>query len=616
MCGIAGYCLKNNSTDILDNMLNSIEHRGNDYRGKFHYECDGFKIGMGHNRLSIIDLSESSNQPFYYNNLILVFNGEIYNYKELQLFLANNGFDILTTGDSEVVIKLFHLLREKSFEMLNGMFSIAIFDKDRNELILCRDRLGVKPMVYFHDKNAFLFGSEIKAFSCFKNLISTENVDKEIISNYFQYGYVNSFDSIYIGVKKLKNGSYLVYSPSNNTIEEKYYWSIYDEYNPKINSFRDLSKEFYNTLISSIKLRKIADVKKGVFLSSGLDSNLILKLLTKDSDEKYNTITLKSLDYTPTDIEYSSNTNQIFINYTDDEIWNTFIYLNKMYDEPFSDYATIGLYLLSKKAKELDLKVILVGDGGDELLAGYSPYKTYLKYSLNRNPFFFIIKLFYKIFANIFNILIIQNIHRKWFNKFIFYHTIFKGKKIENMSEITEKIYSDWARTITGITSKNKKHQNFKFKFDLINQLNKATESELVHQLNYKTDIAGMFNTIEIREPLLDFRLFEIQQKITPELFEEMVLNKKSKILLRNIFENELNCNVSKLQKKGFHIDLKSVFLKKQIEIDNLIYNHKSNFVDMKILIKIWNDFKMDKAEFNLVNRVISYLYWEKYHLS
>ena len=616
MCGIAGYCLQNNSNDVLDDMLNSIKHRGNDFRGKFHYKFDNFNIALGHNRLSIIDLSESSNQPFHFNNLILIFNGEIYNYKELQLFLITNGYDIETNGDSEVVIKLFHLLREKSFEMLNGMFSIALYDKEINEFILCRDRLGVKPMMYYYDENHFLFGSEIKAFNCFQSIISNKNIDKKIISNYFQYGYINSFDTIYYGVKKLKNGCYLNYAPTTNKIIESYYWSIYDNYSPKINSFSKLSKVFYNTLLSSVRLRRIADVKKGVFLSSGLDSNLILKLLTLESNEILNTVTLKSLDYVKTDIEYDSKINQIFINYSDDEIWSTYLYLNKMYDEPFADAATIGLFLLSKKANDLDLKVILVGDGGDELLAGYSPYKIYLKSSLNSNPFYFLIKAIYTPFSIFFTDFITKNIHRKGVSKLLFYHTIFKGRKIEKMSEIVDKIFSDWARIITGVVAKEKNCNKYNFKFDLINQLNNATESELVHQLNHKTDIAGMLNTIEIREPLLDYRLFEIQQRISSQLFTEMVLNKKSKILLRNIFENELKCNVSKLQKKGFHIDLKSVFLKKQEDIDKLIYNHQSNFVDMRILIKIWDDFKKDKADFNIVNRVISYLFWEKSHFS
>lgn len=614
MCGIAGYSLQNNSKDFLDDMLNSIEHRGYDYRGKFNTKFDNFNIALGHNRLSIIDLSELSNQPFHYKNLTLVFNGEIYNYQELQLILINNGYNLQTDGDTEVVIKLFHLYREKSFKMLNGMFAIALYDEDINEFILCRDRLGVKPLMYYHNNNHFLFGSEIKTFNCFENIISRKNINKSVVANYFQFGYVNSFDTIYYGVKKIKNGCYLNYKITTNTVVESFYWSIYDTYTPLINTFSDLSKYFYNTLLSSVKIRKIADVKKGLFLSSGLDSNLILKLLTLESKEELTTITLKSLDYTKTDINHDINTKQIFISYSDDEVWSTYLYLNKMYDEPFSDSATIGLYLLSKKARELDLKVILVGDGGDELLAGYSPYKIYLKSVLNKNFLFHIIKIIYRPFSKFTNLLILKYLHKKGVSKLLFYHTILKGNKIELMSKIVNEIFNSWAKTITGINSIKNDESKYKSKYDLINQLNIATESELVHQLNHKTDIAGMLNTIEIREPLLDYRLFELQQKITSQLFSDMVLNKQSKILFRNIFENKLNCNVVNIQKKGFHIDLRSVFLKKQNEIDDFIYNHKSNFVEMKILIKIWNDFKDDKADFILVNRIISYLYWEKSH--
>lgn len=616
MCGIAGYCINDNSLDVLDEMLNTIEHRGNDYRGKYYNYINNYNIALGHNRLSILDLSELSNQPYIFKNLVLIFNGEIYNYKELQIFLLNNGYHLQTKGDSEVILKLFHFLKEKAFSMLNGMFSIAIYDKEINEFFLCRDRLGVKPMIFYHDNSKFLFASEIKAFSCFENLTSIKNIDKEIIANYFQFGYVNSFDTVYHGVKKLKNGYYLNYIPSSNIIKEISYWSIYDVYVPEISSFSQLTYDFYNTLLSSIKLRNIADVKKGVFLSSGLDSNLITKILTLNSNEIITTVTLKSLDYSETNIEYDSKINQLYINYTDSEIWSTYIYLNTMYDEPFSDSATIGLYLLSKKAKELNLKVILVGDGGDELLAGYSPYKVYLKSTTSKNLFFLITKFFYKPISTIFNFFIVKYLHKKYVNKFIFYHTILKGKKIEQMSEIVNQIFLKWSQNITGVVATKYKKEKYRNKYDLLNQLNIATESELVHQLNYKTDIAGMLNTIEIREPLIDYRLFEIQQKISKNLFSEMVLNKKSKILFRNIFKNKLNCNVDELQKKGFHIDLKNIFLNNKLDIDNLIYNHKSHFVDMKILINIWEDFKDNKADFNIVNRVISYLYWEKSHFS
>lgn len=615
MCGIAGYCINDISLDVLDKMLNSIEHRGHDYRGKYYNNSNNINIAMGHNRLSILDLSELSNQPYTFKNLVLIFNGEIYNFKELQIYLIDNGYDIQTSGDSEVIIKLFHFLREKAFSMLNGMFSIAIYDNEINEFYLSRDRLGVKPLIYYHDNNKFLFASEIKAFNCFEDIIDVKNINNEIITNYFQYGYVNSFDTVYHGVKKLKNGCYLKFSSNSNTIKEISYWSIYDIYTPEINTFSKLTNDFYNTLLSSLKLRNVADVKKGVFLSSGLDSNLITKILTLDSNESITTVTLKSLDYSETDMEFNSKLNKIFINYSDKEIWTTYTYLSTMYDEPFSDSATIGLYLLSKKAKELELKVILVGDGGDELLAGYSPYKIYLKSSLSKNPFFLILKFIYKPISTVFNYLIIKYLHRKLVSKFIFYHTIIKGKKIVEMSEIANKIFLKWSQNITGVVTKNYKNEKYRNKYDLLNQLNIATESELVHQLNYKTDIAGMLNTIEIREPLIDYRLFEIQQRISKNLFSDMLLNNKSKILFRNIFKNNLNCDVDKLQKKGFHIDLKSVFLNNQLEIDNLIYNHKSNFVDMNLLINIWDDFKDNKAEFNIVNRVISYLYWEKSHL-
>ena len=231
MCGIAGFITKKkikNPESILKEMLELIAHRGKDNRGIYIDKNYNLKktYGIGHNRLSVIDLSEKGNQPFFYNNYIISFNGEIYNYKELRNELIEHGHNFDSSSDTEVIIKLFETFREKSFKKLNGMFAIIIYDLESQKIYLVRDRMGVKPLVYYRNNESFLFSSELKSFYAFPHFKNNILIRKKMLANYFKFGYVNSFESIIDGVYKVENGSILIYDVNTGKIKKKKYWEL------------------------------------------------------------------------------------------------------------------------------------------------------------------------------------------------------------------------------------------------------------------------------------------------------------------------------------------------------------------------------------------------------
>ena len=530
MCGISGFYTKKNNFDseiILNNMLELISHRGKNNRGIYvdinPDSNDTFAVG--HNRLSVIDLSDSGNQPFLYKDYVISYNGEIYNYEELRNNLIERGYSFDSSSDTEVIIKLFEAYGEKSFEKLNGMFAIVIYNKITQKLYLTRDRMGVKPLLIYKDDESFLFSSELKSFYGFPNFKENCEIKKNMLANYFKYGYINSFDSIIEGVYKVENGSFLIYDLQKNEVEKRKYWLLSDNKDvEKLNKTDHITNDLFDLLKSSVSLRLVSDLPVGLFLSSGIDSNLVLNLSLLSGLKKLDTYTLRSIDYEDNDLAYNNKVNRNFITTDINNIWEDYKYLCSKYDEPFSDPATIGLFQLSKSASKFN-KVIMVGDGGDEILAGYSTYKLFA--SINSLKFR-IARWLYKPFYPFVKLYITKFVESKTSKRLSHYHSILSSKSISNIQKLRENFYNSFTKRIVGDIFPDSAELN-KNEDNILTNLNYKTSSELIHQLNYKTDIAGMLNTVEIREPLLDYRLFEFQQRISTEFFNNMVKNKESK---------------------------------------------------------------------------------------
>uniref|UniRef100_UPI00404805AF asparagine synthase (glutamine-hydrolyzing) n=1 Tax=Algoriphagus sp. TaxID=1872435 RepID=UPI00404805AF len=618
MCGIAGFVSKNKdvlniSDAIINDMLLSISHRGTDSSGKYSEIVNDYNITIGHNRLSILELSEVGSQPYVFENFIIVYNGEIYNYKELTDILIENNYTITSNCDTEVLVKMFHLMGVKSLDYFNGMFSICIFDTNSKDFFLIRDRLGVKPLYYFKLEDSFGFSSELKSFFNFPNLISSLKLRSELVFNYFKFGYVNSFESVFPNVYKVEPGSYIKMNLNSN-IEHIYqtkYWSLSSSNPKKITKLKDLVNNFYEILKSSITFRFNSDVPVGVFLSSGLDSNLLVKISIDTISSSLEAFTLKSLDFEKNDLINSKKLNRNFINFELENSWDAFKKLTSSYDEPFSDPATIGLYNLSKVAAEKNIKVVLVGDGGDELLAGYSSYSGYINSLTKNKNIWKFLRFIYSFFSPLISFFIEKYIYFSKIQSLVYYHALLSGNSAMKINSIVENSYNKFASTITNNSCKPINSIEKGSSYDLLNLLNHKTKTELLHQLNYKTDVSGMLNTIEIREPLLDYRLFELQQNIDEKLFLEMVSNKNSKLVLRCIFNEKLGLDISKVSKKGFNLDIDSIFMKYSMEIDEIFRIYESPNVNIEFCQKLWNGYKEGYVNVFFINRVISYVFWE-----
>src|SRR5437773_4546322 len=277
MCGITGFIGPRNKSlkEDLISMTSALAHRGPDGEGFCIHEVDDSAVGLGHRRLSIIDLSAAANQPMHYEGLHVIFNGEIYNYNEIRNELISLGHQFLTHSDTEVILHGWKEWGEESIEKWRGMFTIALFDEQKNELVCIRDRAGVKPFFYYFNDGLFLFGSELKsliAHSGFKKEMNTNAV-----ASFLQYGYVSSPHCIFKYTYKLPAAHILKFNLSSFDLAVAPYWNVYDYYNqPKLSiNLLDAINETEKILTQSFAYRMVADVPVGVFLSGGYDSSCV-----------------------------------------------------------------------------------------------------------------------------------------------------------------------------------------------------------------------------------------------------------------------------------------------------------------------------------------------------
>ena len=377
MCGICGYIGSHLSEDTGMQMVQTMRHRGPDNQSVRIY-ADHHCL-LGHARLSIIDLSETANQPMEFGQYAIVFNGEVYNYREIRAELSRLGHVFLRQSDTEVVLHAYQEWGIHCLDRFIGMFAFAILDKQENKLILARDRAGVKPLYYYQHGQTFMFASETKAF--YPHPDYTRVIAKESVALYFKYGYVPAPHSIFQDTHQLLPGHWMVYDISTNQLKTGKYWDVLSLYQqPLLDIGYDEAKtELEKILQSAFEYRMVADVPVGVFLSGGYDSALLTALLQKDRTEKLRTFTIgfedekwneapaaKALaDYLHTDhTEYVC---------TQEDCKRIIPEISHFYDEPFADNSAVPTILVSRLARK-DVKVALSADGGDETFCGYNRY--------------------------------------------------------------------------------------------------------------------------------------------------------------------------------------------------------------------------------------------------
>ncbi|MBQ6251262.1 asparagine synthase (glutamine-hydrolyzing) [Ruminococcus sp.] len=369
MCGIVGFTNNiDNSDEVLEKMMDRIRHRGPDAEGKYVDD----DIALGHRRLSIIDISSSGDQPIFNEDgsLVIIFNGEIYNYMEIREKLVESGHSFKTNTDTEVLIHGYEQYGEKLLNMLRGMFSFVIWNKNKKELFGARDFFGIKPMYYANMNGTLMFGSEIKSFLEHPKFVKELNT--AALENYLTFQYSPTSETFFKNVYKLPPAHYFRFK--DGKFEAKRYWDVKfsADGKPQLDEWVNrISDTFHN----SVEAHKIADVEVGSFLSSGVDSSYVAAIADVDktftvgfgSDEKYNEIGWAKNFSAAIGKE---NTSKVI---TPEEYWDSLSMIQYHMDEPLADPSAVALYFVCNIASE-KLKVVLSGEGADEIFGGYNVY--------------------------------------------------------------------------------------------------------------------------------------------------------------------------------------------------------------------------------------------------
>ncbi len=381
MCGISGfidYTCSSTEAEIIK-CTEVLQHRGPDGSGHEFICTDEYRVGLGHRRLSIIDLSSNAAQPMWYKSYCIAFNGEIYNYKEIKVKLGLKGHVFNTTSDTEVILHAYEEWGADALHEFIGMFSIAIYDEHRRQMFIARDRAGVKPLYYFFNGALLLFSSELKGLMSHPKYI--RKINNDALALYLQHGYIPAPFSIFENTYKLKPGHCIEYDIGKKEMAERQYWNVYDYYNqPTLEmSFPEAKEETKEILTKAFLLRMVSDVPVGVFLSGGFDSTCVTALLQANSSGRLKTFTIgmteKDLDEAPhaKKIARHLGTDHNEMYCTEEDALNIISELPFYYDEPFGDSSSIPTILVSKMASA-HVKVALSADAGDEIFAGYTRY--------------------------------------------------------------------------------------------------------------------------------------------------------------------------------------------------------------------------------------------------
>lgn len=568
MCGFFG------SFNIKRKLnLNLLKHRGPDSFG--YYEDEYLYLGFC--RLKIIDLSDKANQPMEFDNLVMAFNGEIYNFLELKRELKE--YEFKTNSDSEVLLYTFHKFGIlKALSKIVGMFSIVLYDKNEKKIYLIRDRAGIKPLYYAFENNGIIFSSEIKPIF---EAIKRKDINERAILNHIVFLFNFDDETAFKGIYRLKPASILEFS--NNGIKNYYYWQY--EFKNEINNLELAKKEFIEIFDEVIRSQLISDVEVSLFLSSGIDSSLIAlfsskykklktfsliykeKHISKDiiNDEFYYAKKLsQKLNFEIEGIEFDFN----------EEILNKFVYF---IEEPIGDSAGISTYLMCDYYKS---RVILSGMGGDELFGGYPRYKAYLIYEK-----FKFLPLNNIYFPNYFGRISrdLEKLKRVWSKPYYYYLAYYTDDEIKNLFKIEYNPFLEIKKIFNELEGNScEKMLLFDFKTFLP-----------FHNLIY-SDRLSMAKSIELRVPFLDDRIIEFSKKLNYHL-------KIEKKLLKEVI-NDYYPEISKRKKRGFGGPIRGWLYENQKFVRNEIEKLKKlDFLNFEKIIEISNE-EFQGKKFNYLN--------------
>jgi asparagine synthase (glutamine-hydrolysing) len=575
MCGIAGFIdFKNSSaSSSLIEMTNSFVHRGPDGSGTELIETENATIGLGHRRLSIIDLTDFGKQPMKFNEYWICFNGEVYNYQEIKKELIELGHHFTGKSDTEVILHSYAQWGTDCLQRFIGMFAFVIYNENTQNVFCARDRAGVKPFFYYFDKDLFLFSSELKAFHKHPNF--KKKLNKLAVSAFMQYGNVPTPHCIFENCWKLKPGHYLEFSLLSknqlnlNPENQKRYWSVYDRYNQSKNeiSFDEAKKETERILSSACNYRMVADVPVGVFLSGGYDSTSVTALLQKDRTERLKTFTIAVPDIGLNEAPYAKDisnhlgTDHTEISCSQKEAIELIPELPFYYDEPFADSSAIPTTLVSKAARK-HVTVALSADAGDEVFAGYNRYDYLLRFGskINKIPGFA-----REMIAGTMDIIpsdklpILRNKYN-FHNRYEKLKGILRSPSNESImlslsQQFTENQVRDLIRGQMDSlkTAYNSTELKTEFYSSLSYMMAIDYETYLVDDILQKVDRATMTASLEGREPYLDHRVIEWAARL-PDDYKYH--NGEKKYILKEIVHQYVPKELLDRPKMGFAIPI------------------------------------------------------------
>ncbi len=614
MCGISGFTdlTKKTGRDILEKMNRVLAHRGPDGEGYGLYESASATIGLGHRRLSIIDLSEGGRQPQSFQSLHITYNGEIYNYAEIKKQLEDKGHRFHTQSDTEVILHAYAEWGFKALQHLIGMFALVIYDEASQKIFACRDRAGVKPFFYYYCKGLFLFGSELKALMQHPGFV--KEIDIDAAAAYMQFGYVPAPHCIFKDTYKLNPGHFLEMDIAANTLQTQQYWNVYDAYNqaPMKISLPDAITETEKLLTSAFQYRMVSDVPVGVFLSGGFDSSCVTALLQKNNMEKIKTFTIgvpdAGLNEAPFAKEIAAHLGTDHTEYycTGKEALEIVPQLPFFYDEPFADSSAIPTTLVSKIARE-KVTVALSADAGDEIFAGYNRYDYVMKYgkAIKNIPGF--MRVTAAAMMDVIPAAAIPVLNKRYLfhSRYEKLKTLFKNPSEQNIlmsltQQMDEKSIAGLfaapiSKLLTAFDNKEllKEHHS-----TLAYMMAIDYQTYLPDDILQKVDRATMSVSLEGREPFLDQRVIEWAARLPME-YKYNKGNKK--FIIKEIVHKYLPREMMDRPKMGFGIPI-AAWLKKELKpfVDHYFeegFITKQNIFRNNEIQRIKNSFYQGKIE-------------------
>lgn len=599
MCGIAGYVSKNKPTKkTLKAMTDRIEYRGRDAAG---YYVDK-NAALGHRRLSIIDLSKEGNQPIYNETkeIVIVFNGEIYNFEELRKQLEEKGHIFKSKTDTEVLVHGYEEWGHKLTKKLRGMFAFAIWDSIKKELYMARDQWGIKPLYYYQTDDSLLFASEIKAFLDHPEF--KKELNENILSAYLCFNSTPTEETFFKGVFRLEPGHQLIYKDGKKKIEQFFHMEFKETDKP----MEQIVEEIDKAMKDSVKHHEIADVEVGSFLSSGIDSSYLVSVAKPDKtftvgydNPKYDEISYAKDLAKKLGIENKSK------KITKKEYMKAFPNIMYHMDEPLADPSAIALYFVAQIASK-DVKVVMSGEGADELFGGYNTYKEEIDQSwYMKIPY--PIRHFASNIAGLFP-------EVRGFN-FVYR----RGRKLEDYNIGLGRVFRD-EEAMKIVKNKNQIHTKdivapFYKEFNENSNLVKRQVIDfyfwLVRDFLHAVDRNTMMFGLEARTPFLDKKVYEVARQLP---VYAKINKETTKPALREAAKKVIPNESYKKKKLGFPVPLRE-----WIREDDLYLEIKSKFqspvakkyFDEKRIMKLLDDHKSGRKDcYKKVWTIYTFLVW------